>query len=109
MSHDITVVPKVSKGDDLSHSRVILTLHICSPMPTLLPLFRDPTLADKSRSFSNKLPQMTCQMLQLVVIWWEHPDSQMTVYSELFQTSNINCGLFHATLYLDEEHIRVSS
>lgn len=43
VSHDITVVSKVPEGDDLSPSRVILILHICSPITTLLPLFRDPT------------------------------------------------------------------
>lgn len=29
----------------------------------------------------------------------------MTVYSVLFQTSNINGGLFHATLYLDDTSV----
>lgn len=84
MSHGITVVPKVPKGDDLSPFRVILVVCICSPIPTLLPLLRDPTLAEKSRAFSRKPLQMTCQMLQLMIMWWEHPDSQMTVYSKSY-------------------------
>lgn len=105
MSHDITVVPKVPKGDDLGPGRVILVLHICSHMPTLLPLLRDPTLAEKSRAFRNRTLQITCQMPQLMITWWEHPDSQMTVFSVLFQTSNINGGLFHATLYLDDTSV----
>lgn len=34
--------------------------------------------------------------------------SNGSLFKELFQTNNINGGLFHATLYLDEEHICVS-